>query len=306
MESSSKGENTLALFGIINVNKPKGLTSHDVVSRLRKILNMKQIGHTGTLDPMATGVLPVCIGKATKLIQYLDDKKAYRAYIKLGVKSNTYDLEGEITETNKVKFNFETIKSALSEFQGEITQKPPIYSAVHYKGKRLYEYARKNIDIPDIPERKVFIKDIELIEVLNQESEHPVLVVDIDCSAGTYIRSIANDLGIKLKYGALLENLTRTKAGTFLLDTSFSLEKIQELKQSGQADHFIINPLNVLNLKKYNVDTEIIGKLKNGQYFQPENIDFVDNEKIMLINNNSLISIAEFKDGKIFPNNVFL
>jgi len=153
-------------FGIINVNKPKGFTSHDVVAKLRKILRIKQIGHTGTLDPMATGVLPVCVGKATKIIQYLESSKAYRAFIKLGIKTDTYDMEGQILEKNPVILDIEGIKKYLESFRGEIIQTPPIYSAIHYKGKRLYEYARKNIEVTDIPTRKVTINSIELVEVL--------------------------------------------------------------------------------------------------------------------------------------------
>ena len=297
----------MALFGIINVNKPKGLTSHDVVSRLRKILKIKQIGHTGTLDPMATGVLPICVGKATKLIQYLDNSKAYRAYIKLGMKSDTYDIEGQITEENKVSFDLDKIQSILTEFKGEITQKPPMYSAVHYKGKRLYEYARKNIEILDIPERKVFINKIELIDVLDKNSEHPVLIVDIVCSAGTYIRSIANDAGLKLGYGALLSDLARTKAGKFFIDNCVSLEDIKESYETGNIDNIIINPINILDIKQFKIDESLLEKIKNGQPLRiQDNNNFSENEKVLLVLNNSLIAVSEFREDKIFPTNVFI
>lgn len=297
----------MALFGIININKPKGITSHDVVSRLRKILNIKQIGHTGTLDPMATGVLPICIGKATKLIQYLDDTKAYRAYIKLGIKTLSYDLESEIIKRIPVSFDINRVKEIVSEFQGEIIQKPPIYSAVHYKGKRLYEYARKNIEIPDIPERKVFIKNIEIVDVNDEKSENPTIVIDIDCSSGTYIRSIANDIGSKLGYGAVLSDLTRTKAGKFYLDNSYTIEKIKEIYQNNKTISFLTNPINVLDFNKINIEEPLLIKIKNGQCFSIKNIDNLEeNEKLLLVYEGTIMAIAKFKDNKIFPTNVFI
>lgn len=294
----------MSLFGIINVNKSKGLTSHDVVSRLRKILNLKQIGHTGTLDPLATGVLPVCIGKATKLIQYLETSKSYRAFIKLGEKTDTFDLEGNVTEKNKVVFNSDEIEKTLLSFKGEIVQKPPIYSAVHYKGKRLYEYARKNIELTDIPERKVFISSIKYIDCLEKESDNPIIIVDIDCSTGTYIRSIANDIGLILGYGAFLYSLERTKSGKFLLKDSFSLE---EIKENSKMDDIIINPLNILNLNKYFIDEKLLLNLKNGQYINVEDNDiFKEDENISIVFNTKLVAIAKFKENKLFPKNVFL
>ncbi|MFH0702438.1 MAG: tRNA pseudouridine(55) synthase TruB [bacterium] len=292
------------ILGILNINKPKIFTSHDVVNKLRKILKIKQIGHTGTLDPMAVGVLPVCIGKATKIIQYLDNSKSYRAFIRLGIKTDTYDLEGKILETNPVKLSFTEIKEALEEFKGEIIQKPPIYSAVHYKGKRLYEYARANIEIQDIPERKVYIDNINLIDF--QEDEN-LIIIDIDCSGGTYIRTIANDLGIKLGCGASLADLIRTKSGKFLIEKSYTLEKIEEFYQKNLLSEIIINPIEAINLKQYEINQNQIEKIQKGQYFQVHDIKKEDeNEKIQLIYKNKLAAIAQIKENKIFPVNVFV
>lgn len=295
------------LFGIINVNKPVKFTSHDVVSKLRKILNIRQIGHTGTLDPLAVGVLPVCIGKATRIIQYLEGSKAYRAYVKLGIRTNTYDADGEIIEDNPVNLDLQRIQDALKEFQGEITQKPPIYSAVHYKGKRLYEYARANIEVEDIPERNVHINSIELLDILNKDSDHPTLIVDIDCSGGTYIRSIANDLGDILGYGASLDSLIRTKSGRFTIDKSHSLEEIQEFFRSGRLNEILINPVDVINLERVSITEDQINKVTKGQYIKICDENKLANiEKIQLIYENKLIAIARIEEDKAFPINVFV
>ena len=291
-------------FGIINVNKPKGFTSHDVVAKLRKILNIKQIGHTGTLDPMATGVLPICTGKATKIIQYLESSKAYRAFIKLGIKTDTYDMEGKILEKNTVNLDIAEIKNFLEDFKGEIIQTPPIYSAVHYKGKRLYEYARKNIEIKDIPTRKVTINCIELIAISDKDTENPVLVVDIDCSEGTYIRSIAYDLGEKLCYGACLCDLIRIKAGKFTLDKTHTLEEIESFYQSGDFDKFLLNPIEILPLEIFEVDEILLEKIKKGQSFSIKR-EFNSN-LLQLVYKNKLAAIARFEDNIIKPVNVFV
>jgi len=291
-------------FGIINVNKPKGFTSHDVVNKLRKIFKIKQIGHTGTLDPMAVGVLPVCIGKATKIIQYLESSKAYRAFIKLGIKTDTYDMEGEILEKIPVNLNIEKVKKYLEEFKGEITQTPPIYSAVHYKGKRLYEYARNNIEVTDIPTRKVTINLIDLIDISEKNSENPVLIVDIDCMEGTYIRSIAYDLGEKLGYGACLSGLIRTKAGRFLFEDAHTLKEIESFYQTGDFNKFLINPVEILPLEIFEIDETLLDKIKNGQHFSVERA-FKSN-LLQLVYKNKLAAIARFEDNIIKPMNVFL
>lgn len=297
----------MKLFGIINVNKPKGFTSHDVVSKLRKILNMKQIGHTGTLDPMATGVLPIAIGKATKVIQYLEGGKSYKAFIKLGIKTDTFDTEGQILETNPVIFDIEKIKVALDEFKGDIIQKPPMYSAVHYKGKRLYEYARANIQIEDIPERSVNVSSINLTEVLEENSENPILVVDIDCSAGTYIRSIASDLGDKLGYGAALCDLIRTKSGKLTLDKCYSLEEIEKYSKIGKINDLVINPIYILNLYCCKIEQNHLEKIQKGQYITDIKLDGLkEEEKIQLVYEDKLVAIAKIKDKVIFPINVFI
>ncbi|HSA06641.1 MAG TPA: tRNA pseudouridine(55) synthase TruB [Candidatus Gastranaerophilales bacterium] len=292
------------ITGIININKPKGITSQDVVSKLRKILKIKQIGHTGTLDPLATGVLPMCIGKATRIIEYLDTSKSYRAYILLGVETDTYDMEGEILKKQPIIPDKEQIESCLQEFKGEITQIPPIYSAVHYKGKRLYEYARKNIEITDIPERKVTINDIKLLSIEKMDSENPALVVDIDCSGGTYIRSIASDLGKKLGYGCCLENLTRTGSGNFRIEDSLTLEQVEEYFSKNEPEKFIIPPERVLGLERVIIDQDQKNKIKNGLCLSIEKF-YPEKKLIQLIFEDSLSAIAEAEGNKIKPLKVF-
>lgn len=294
------------MFGILNIYKPKGITSHDVINKLRKILKIKQIGHTGTLDPMAEGVLPICIGKATKLIQYLDDTKAYRAFIKLGIETDSYDMDGEITRSVAVVLNIDAVEKALLTFSGEITQTPPIYSAIHYKGKRLYEYARQNITVDDIPTRKVTIDNIKLVEVSEKDSEHPVLVVDIDCTAGTYIRSIAYDLGKLLGCGAALSGLIRTRAGRFSVENSIKLDEIQDLHLDGKLNDYLIKPIDELSLNQIVLTPADLEKIKVGQPLYIDKQAYSEDEKILLVYENMIVSVAQFNEGKISPKNVFI
>lgn len=270
---------------------------------MRKILGIKRIGHTGTLDPLAIGVLPICVGKATRIIEYLDTSKAYRAYILLGVKTDTYDTEGEVLQKTPVKPDLDKIKVYFKEFLGDITQVPPMYSAVHYKGKRLYEYARKNIEIKDIPARKVTINAVNPVEVQNPDSENPVLVVDIDCSGGTYIRSIAHDLGEKLGYGCCLENLTRTSSGKFSLKDSFTLEQIEEYTQKGELEKFLIHPEKVLDFEVLEIDKAQRDRIKNGQSLNI--VNHQESKLVQLIFEDNLAAIAEIKEDKIKPLKVF-
>ena len=188
---------------IVNIIKSTGMTSHDVVGRLRRLTKVKQIGHTGTLDPFATGVLPVCIGKATRLIEYLEDDKEYLATVQFGKNTDTYDLDGEVVTIFDKRVSANEIQEALKLFEGEISQMPPIYSAIKVNGKKLYDYARAG-EIVEIKPRTVFISKIELKEF---DKVNQVAKVLVACSKGTYIRSIAYDLGKNLGCGAYLSAL---------------------------------------------------------------------------------------------------
>jgi tRNA pseudouridine55 synthase len=199
-------------FGFVVIDKPSGITSHDCVNRLRKVFGIKKIGHSGTLDPLVTGVLPIAIGNATRLISYLQGSKAYRGIIQLGSTTNTDDIQGEIIESRNWPLISENYLDILLEnFRGEILQKPPIFSSVHIKGERAYKKARKG-EIFDMIPKKVTINKLNLISWSQNKGE---LLVDVDCSTGTYIRSLARDIGDKIGCGGYLKSLRRTKAFNF-------------------------------------------------------------------------------------------
>lgn len=285
------------LFGFINVYKPQGLTSHDVVFRLRKALKIKQIGHTGTLDPLAQGVLPVALGKATRLIEYLEDNKAYIAELEFGKVSDTYDSEGNILDFSDKKVSEEDIKTALTKFKGEIEQTPPAYSAVHYKGKRLYELARAGEVPEDIPKRKVTINKISLVG-FNENNR--TAKIEIDCSKGTYIRSIVHDLGQMLETGAIMTGLLRIKSGSFNIETAV---KPDEIDGFNTAQKYLINPLEVLPYPKYKLEKVEFEKVKHGQGLTVK--DFNDDEIVCLEYDNELTAVAMKSNNRLVVQKVF-
>lgn len=291
----SKTENA-SLFGFLNIYKPKGLTSHDVVARLRKITKVRQIGHTGTLDPFATGVLPICIGKATRLIEYLDDDKEYLATVQFGKNTATYDLEGEITATFDKKVTEEDVKNALKDFEGEISQIPPIYSAIKINGKKLYDYARQGQDI-EIKPRKVTISKIELKEFDKTSQSAKITVA---CSKGTYIRSIAYDLGAKLGCGGYLTALERTKAGKFQVNTAIKLEDLTEVSQIVEN---LINPLDMLNIPIHNLSENERERVSHGMSIC--NSDFPDSDIVILSYGGRIYAIGKVEQNKILVKKVF-
>ena len=288
------------MFGILNINKPRGLTSFDVIARLRKILNVKQIGHTGTLDPMAQGVLPVCIGPATRLIEYFESGKTYRVSMVLGVTTNTYDLEGEEILRQNAIFDEDKFLSVCKNYTGEIVQVPPMYSAVHYKGKRLYEYARKNIKVEDIPTRNVVINSIT-IKSVDKHLYNPVIIFDVDCSGGTYIRSLVNDLGTDLGCGAVMSGLIRLRSGSFNIEESLSLEEVEEYYKNGTLQ--LINPADKIHFAEYSLSKEEKTKFIQGQYIK--NSLFDEGVYLKIVYEKSLVGIAKVYNQKIIPQKVF-
>lgn len=277
------------MFGFLNINKPKGMTSHDVVAMLRRALKIKQIGHTGTLDPMATGVLPVAIGKASRLIEYLQENKGYIADVQFGKVSDTFDTEGAVKDYSNKKAAKEQIKEALNNFRGKIEQIPPAHSAVHYKGKRLYELARQGIIPDDIPKRTVFVTKLELVE-FDEESQSAKL--EIHCSKGTYIRSIINDLGLTIDTGAVMSGLVRTKSGLFELENAISPDCITD---KAEAEKYLINPVEVLSYKCYELTEIEYKKIQHGQSIATD--DFEDNEYVCLTFNNELCAISQKQEN---------
>ncbi len=271
------------MFGFINIYKPKGITSHDVISVLRRITKIKQIGHTGTLDPFAEGVLPVCIGKATRLIEFLNDDKAYIGTVQLGKSTTTYDIEGEEVNRSDKAVNIDQIKKELENFKGDIEQLPPVYSAIKVKGKKLYEYARKGETVEIAPRRV----SINKLEVLNYDPEKRTLELYIDCSKGTYIRSIANDLGEKLGTYGHLSKLVRVKAGDFIIDDAVRLENLNSI------DDVKKNLINTLEKLKYPM-AELNEKEKNKVSHGMDIYKNTPNEGVViLVYNNELAAVAK-------------
>lgn len=283
-----------SLFGFLNIYKPVGMTSHDVVSVLRRVTKIKQIGHTGTLDPFAEGVLPICIGKATRLIEYLQDDKEYLATVQFGAATNTFDLDGEKVFTSDKKVSRDDIKEGLKSFEGEILQFPPIFSAIKVKGKKLYEYARKGEEV-EIQPRKVVIENIEL---KNFDEELQQAQILLKCSKGTYIRSIADDLGKNLGCGGYLIKLIRTQAGKFRVENSVQLDGID-------VESNLINPLDILNLPKIAVDNDDLARIKNGMPIYKTS-DKIGNFVSLIYNDVEICAVGIADGEKIKLKKVFI
>lgn len=221
--------------GVLIVDKPVGMTSHDVVQVIRKGTHINRAGHTGTLDPRASGVLVVLVGPAVRLSEFVSaSDKRYQAIIKFGITTSTFDTEGEITSRRPVDISFEELEEALSSFVGEFEQTPPIYSALKIKGKKAYELAREGKEFQLEP-RLITVHSLELLDW-----DPPEAVIDIQCSSGTYVRSLASDLGEKLGSGATLIGLRRTKNGRFGLRDSVSLRRLEEAFQTGEWYKYLI------------------------------------------------------------------
>ena len=229
--------------GIINVYKEAGFTSHDVVAKLRGILKQKKIGHTGTLDPQAQGVLPVCLGKGTKLCDLLaDHDKEYEAVLRLGITTDTQDMEGTILKESSVQVSEEEVRTCILSFQGEQQQVPPMYSALKVGGKKLYELAREGKTIERKPRPVVFYE----IRILDMDL--PLVRISVTCSKGTYIRTLCNDIGEKLGYGGAMEELLRTQSGNFTLEESMTLSQVEEAVANGTIGEKIVSIEDVLSM----------------------------------------------------------
>ncbi len=215
----------MSLEGVLIVDKPSGMTSHDVVDRVRKAARMKRVGHTGTLDPMATGVLPLCLGKATKIVQYLQaEDKEYRVEMQLGVVTDSQDVTGNVVETHPVDASIDQqrVEAVLREFTGDLDQVPPMISAKHHNGRRLYELARQGIEV-ERPAKQVKVWRMEL-----EQMQGSRVRFHVHCSKGTYIRTLCHDMGRQLGCGATMSALCRTRCGAFSLEESVPLEVLQE------------------------------------------------------------------------------
>jgi tRNA pseudouridine55 synthase len=246
----------------INCLKPPGMTSHDVVSFIRRLLKEKRLGHTGTLDPGVAGVLPIAVGKATRTIEYLEDDKKYRCEAMLGITTTTQDLDGQIiADCGCGNITEEQIIEHLSKFMGIIEQTPPMYSAVKVQGKKLYQLARKGETV-DVPSRKTLIKDIKLIN-MKKKGNYYLIFFDILCGKGTYVRTICHDLGESLGCGGVMTFLIRTQSGIFSIKDAVTLEELAEF--GADAGKYSISINDALpKLSSVYVDDSRLNKIKNG------------------------------------------
>lgn len=290
--------------GILNVYKEKGYSSHDVVAKLRGILQMKRIGHTGTLDPDAEGVLVVCIGKGTKLTDMITDKdKSYKAILKLGITTDTQDLSGNIIKTGEVRADRKQIEDVIKSFIGEYMQLPPMYSAIKVGGKKLYEYARQGEEV-ERERRRVHIKDIKILEHKIKDHEITMLV---DCSKGTYIRTLLHDIGEALGCGGAMKELTRIRVGSFDIDNALTLSEISRLVENDKFKDYLIPMEDIFpSYSKVIIQREHNKLVHNGNVF---NAGMIKEQALHMLSeyvrvydaDNIFIGIYCFdQDGKVF------
>lgn len=290
--------------GVINIYKEQGFTSHDVVAKLRGILHTKKIGHTGTLDPDAVGVLPVCIGKATKLCSLITDwSKTYEAVMLLGVTTDTQDISGSELSRNDVNVDERQVVEAIVSFVGEYDQIPPMYSALKYNGKKLYELARDGIEVERKP-RKVVIESIHIND-MNLSDSQKTVTFTVECSKGTYIRTLCEDIGKKLGCGACMMKLTRTRVGSFGVDDSLTLNQIAALVLKGGLDDKIINIDSLFDYESVIINEEYSRLLYNGNKL-PNESGAPEGERFRVYDfNNTFIGIYEVAEGLLHPIKMF-
>lgn len=293
--------NNNSIIGVINIYKEKGFTSHDVVNIVRKTLGKVKTGHTGTLDPDAEGVLPICVGKATKLADYIAaDIKEYKAEITLGIKTTTEDISGDVIEKKNVNASEDEVKSAINSFVGEYNQIPPMYSAIKVNGKKLYELAREGKEI----ERKTRliniykIRDIKALD--NNKYEFYVL-----CSKGTYIRTLCKDIGEKLGCGGCMSNLTRTRSGNFYIENSIKINDFKDIVSQNKLNDVLITVKEVLsNYMTVHIDSKAEKYVLNGNKISLSYInekDIKKGNKVVAEFNNNVVGVYETLEDCIKP-----
>lgn len=292
--------------GVINVLKPAGLTSSDVVVRLRRILKTRKIGHTGTLDPEVTGVLPICVGKATRLAEYLTNQgKAYRCEITFGIQTDTQDATGEILTKNLTSISAEDFQQIFPKFMGRIQQIPPMFSAVKHEGKRLYELARQGINV-ERKSREIQISSLRFIEWIS--GEYPKAIFEVDCSKGTYVRTLCHDMGEALGCGAHMSKLVRLRSGPFLIQESITLDKIEE--SMNRADYSFLIPLTkVLDMPRVKLSSHRGLAFRNGlstyisQVEEAENSD--EGREVQVFSEGEFLGIGIWREQTLCPYKVF-
>ena len=282
--------------GLINVYKEPGFTSNDVVAKLRGILHQKKIGHTGTLDPDAVGVLVVCLGTGTKLVEMLTDHdKEYIAVCRLGVTTDTQDMSGNVIQTSEVNVTRQELSEAVRAFVGNYDQIPPMYSAIKKGGKKLYELAREGIEVERKP-RRIHIEAITILDDSKLESDG-IFTMEVKCSKGTYIRTLCNDIGERLGCGAAMQHLTRTCVGAFHLEDAHTLSEIEKMRDEGDLFSIIKSPEYIFcDLDRIRVRDDARPLLENGNSFRVMNVINEDPAEV----NDREYAAEMFKDGNTF------
>ena len=289
--------------GIINLKKEAGMTSHDAVFKLRKILGTKKIGHGGTLDPDVVGVLPIAVGKATRMVEFMQDEgKVYEGEITLGYSTTTEDASGEIVAETPVlaPLDEKLVDEAIASLTGPITQIPPMYSAVKVNGRKLYEYARAGQEV-ERPERQVTIYSFERTSPICYEDKLARFTFRVKCSKGTYIRTLSVDLGEKLGYATHMSHLTRTSAAGLQLDDALTLNEIEEKVQAGELD--FLHPLEIGtgDLVKVNLTPEQAEEVRFGRFIELEQME----NQLAAFEGEKLLAIMEKRDHLYKPRKVF-
>lgn len=280
------------------LNKPKGMTSHDCVFKVRKLVKMKKVGHTGTLDPDVSGVLPICLGRATKIVEYVTAaNKTYEGEVKIGFSTNTEDASGEIVEEKRVdrEITEDEVLNVLHSLTGEIIQTPPMYSAVKVNGKRLYEYARQGMVI-ERPSRKITIHKLELLSDIIQNDSTVSFRFRVTCSKGTYVRTLAVQIGEKLGYPSHMSDLKRTSSGEFTLDQCITLNELENLVENGTVQEHLLSIEDALShLPKFTINDKVAEKVKNGSVFPvPQELNELQvGEPITALHNGKILAIYQ-------------
>jgi tRNA pseudouridine55 synthase len=303
--------------GILVVDKPAGPTSHDIIDIVRRLTGVRRVGHGGTLDPFAQGVLPVFLGRATRMVDYhREDAKAYRAAVVFGASSTTDDIDGEMTPGGVEPPTQAEVEAALGVFRGPLEQVPPDHSAVHVGGRRAYELARGG-EKPDLTARTVTIHALELVDWDTADEERPMAVLEVHCSAGTYVRSLARDLGRQLGCGAYLGALTRTASGPFHIGAAHALELVRRELAAGNVRSLLLSPDAGLEgipmVRLPDRDREAVAR---GQIIRirGEVVGPVDASSVLaaaevvrvLDERGSLVAMAHTRDGRLYPDKVFI
>lgn len=291
--------------GVINVLKPSGMTSSDVVVRLRRILKTKKIGHTGTLDPEVTGVLPICVGKATRVAEYLTDQgKSYRAEITFGISTDTQDSSGQPLQIRKVELDSEDFTRVIPQFLGKVQQVPPMYSAVRHQGKHLYELARQGVEV-ERDAREIRIDRLELLEW--HSNEFPKALFEVDCSKGTYVRTLCHDIGLALGCGAHMSGLVRTRSGPFKHADSYPLSVIEE--KTLLEDFSFLIPLNqVLDLPRVWLNSGRAQAFCYGLSTSANQVEktanYEEGEPVQVFSENNFLGIGLWRGQSLCPHKV--